>query len=121
MIMANMQAWIVDGEYEKLDKINQYHVHNAWFEVFYGGCNYGTFSTAFPVEALHDLENGLIKHSLQVLFMDNMNKAAGGCLDQLALLVKTSDETWLENLVLDPHWFFVVYLHLVFVDVTLLP
>jgi hypothetical protein len=70
MMMTNIQGCILaDGKYEKLDKINQYHVHNAWFEVFYAGCKYG----ACPVEALHALENGLIKQSLWVLFVDNMN------------------------------------------------
>jgi hypothetical protein len=84
MIMANIQAWVVDGEYEKLDNINQYHVHNAWFEVGYGGCKYGIFSAACPVEALHALENGLMKQSLQVLFTDNMNLAGRARLDLLA-------------------------------------
>jgi hypothetical protein len=81
MIMAKIQAWVVDGEYEKLENINQYHAHNAWF---YGGCKYGIFSTACPVEALHALENGLIKQSLQVLFTDSMNITSHACLDLLA-------------------------------------
>jgi hypothetical protein len=29
MIMAHIQAWVINGEYKKLDNINQYHVHNA--------------------------------------------------------------------------------------------
>ena len=56
MIMAHIQAWVVHGEYERLDNINQYHVHNAWFDVSYGGCKYGIFSAACPVEALHAME-----------------------------------------------------------------
>ncbi len=64
MIMANVQAGIVDGEYEKLDDINLYHVHVACFEVGYGGCKYGIVGAACPVEALHALENGLMKQSL---------------------------------------------------------
>jgi hypothetical protein len=84
MIMANTQAWVVNEEYDKLDKINQYHVHNAWFDVFYGGCKYGIFSAACPVEALHALENGLLKQSLQVVFTDNMNISGRARLDLLA-------------------------------------
>jgi hypothetical protein len=54
IIMTHIKAWVVDGKYDKLHKINQYYVHNAWFEVFYDGCNkYGINSTACPVEALH--------------------------------------------------------------------
>jgi hypothetical protein len=59
-------------------------VHNAWFDVNYGGCKYGIFSAACPVEALHAMENGLIKQCLQVLFTDSMNKSARGRLDLLA-------------------------------------
>ena len=84
MIMSHIQAWVVNGEYDKLDGINQYHVHNAWFDVNYGGCKYGIFSAACPVEALHAMENGLIKQCLQVLFTDSMNKSARGRLDLLA-------------------------------------
>jgi hypothetical protein len=84
MIMANIQAWVVDGGYDKLDNINQYHVHNAWFEVFYGGYKYGIFSAACPVEALHALENGLIKQFLRVLFTDNINISGRTCRDLLA-------------------------------------
>jgi hypothetical protein len=84
MIMANIQAWVVDGEYDKFDNINQYHVHNAWFEVFYRGCKYSIFSAACSVEALHALGNGLLKQSLQVLFTNNMNISGCACLDLLA-------------------------------------
>jgi hypothetical protein len=33
MIMAHIQARVINGEFQKLDNINQYHVHNAWFDV----------------------------------------------------------------------------------------
>jgi hypothetical protein len=79
MIMLHIQAWVVNGEYAKLDEIlNQYHVHNAWFDISYGGCKYGIFSTTCPVEAMHAMENGMIKQCVQVLFKDSMNKSACG-------------------------------------------
>jgi hypothetical protein len=52
MIMSCIQSLVVNNEFDRLDQINQYHVHNAWFDVSYGGCKYGIFSTACPVEAL---------------------------------------------------------------------
>lgn len=84
MIMSRIQSLVVNNEFDKLDQINQYHVHNAWFDVSYGGCKYGIFSAACPVEALHAMENGLVKQCLQVLFTDSLNKSARGRLDLLA-------------------------------------
>ena len=78
MIMSRIQALVVNNEFDRLDQINQYHVHNAWFDVSYGGCKYGIFSAACPVEALHAMENGLVKQCLQVLFTDSLNKSARG-------------------------------------------
>ena len=43
-------------ELEFLADHDQYPVKNAWFEVCFGGCPYGLFSTACPVEPLHLLE-----------------------------------------------------------------
>jgi hypothetical protein len=84
MIMTHIQAWVSKGEYEKLDKINQYHVCNAWFEVCYSGCKYSIFSAACPVETLYAMDNGLIKHCLQILFRGCMNTSTHACLDLLA-------------------------------------
>jgi hypothetical protein len=55
-----------------LDNINQYNVHSAWFDVDYGGCCFGIFSAATPVEPLHALENGLITDCVQILFEEEM-------------------------------------------------
>ena len=41
---------------------------SAWYDVDYGGCKFGKFSPACPVEPLHALENGLILDCLKVLF-----------------------------------------------------
>jgi hypothetical protein len=92
MIMAHIKACVINDEYEKLDKINQYHVRNAWFEVCYGGCKYGIFSAACLVEALHVMENGLIKHCLQILFQDCMNITA------------SSRVVWWGSATLPYHW-----------------
>jgi hypothetical protein len=60
MIMLCIQQLVIGGDYEKLDSIIQYHVHNTWLDIAYGECWYGIFSAACPVEALHALENGFI-------------------------------------------------------------
>ena len=41
---------------------------NARFKVDFGGCPYGIFSAACPVEPLHAVENGLITMCLNILF-----------------------------------------------------
>ena len=53
---------------EQLHNLNQYCVNNAWFKVDFGGCPYGIFSAACPVEPLHAVENGLITTCLKILF-----------------------------------------------------
>jgi hypothetical protein len=53
---------------ETLNKLCQYNVYTSWYDVDYGGCKYGIFSAAMPIEALHSLENGLIADMLDVLF-----------------------------------------------------
>jgi hypothetical protein len=83
MIMARIQALVENQEYAKLDAINQYHVRNAWFPLDYGGDRYGIFSAAAVVEALHALENGLIKQSLFVLIYENLHKTGRIRLDVL--------------------------------------
>ena len=60
---------LVDGnKTEKLKKLHQYNVQNAWFDVDFGGCPYGIFSAACPVEPLHAVENGLISECMKVLY-----------------------------------------------------
>ena len=48
--------------------LNQYNVQNASFDIDFGGCPYGIFSAACPVEPLHALENGLITEYIKLLF-----------------------------------------------------
>jgi hypothetical protein len=60
MIMSRIQALVENQEYDKLDSIIQYHVHNAWFLLDSSGCHShrGLFSAVCLVEALHAMENG---------------------------------------------------------------
>ena len=58
--MKAIQDMVEQNQTKKLDDLNQYHVQNAWFDVDFGGCPYGIFSAACPVEPLHSLENGLV-------------------------------------------------------------
>ena len=56
-----------NNDMEGLKQMNQYNVQNAWFKVDFGGCEFGIFSAACPVEPLHALENGIIDDCLDVL------------------------------------------------------
>ena len=47
---------VEQNDTEQLKALNQYNVKNSWFGVNFGGCPYGIFSTACPVEPLHALE-----------------------------------------------------------------
>jgi hypothetical protein len=55
--MVRMMQLVKDNRQDILDDFNQYNVHNAWFDVSYGGCRFGIFSAACPTEQLHSLEN----------------------------------------------------------------
>ncbi len=66
-----------------LKNINQYNVHSAWFDVDYGGCRFGIFSAATPVEPLHALENGLILDCVSILFSEEMSSRQKRDLDNL--------------------------------------
>ena len=65
--MLPIQKMVLQSRTEELDALNQYHFLNAWFDVDFGGCPYGIFSAACPVEPLHALENGLIADCLKVM------------------------------------------------------
>ena len=66
--MKKIQDMVEQDDTEQLKALNQYNVQNAWFDVDFGGCPYGIFSAACPVEPLHALENGLITECIKVLF-----------------------------------------------------
>ena len=68
---------------KKLKKLHQYYVQNAWFDVDFGGCPYGIFSAACPVEPLHALENALITECIKVLYHKIGSKGELAKLDKL--------------------------------------
>ena len=70
---------------EWLKALNQYNIKNAWFDIDFGGCPYGIFSAACPVEPLHALENRLITECIKVLFH---KIRSNGYLAELDRLVK---------------------------------
>ena len=84
MSMLKILELVDSNNVEALKAINQYNVHSAWFDVGYGGCRFGIFSAACPVEALHALENGLMPDVIKVLFVEEMSPALLKRLDGLA-------------------------------------
>jgi hypothetical protein len=78
-----MMKLVKDNRQDILDDFNQYNVHNSWFDVSYGGCRFGIFSAACPIEPLHSLGNGIIPDCLTILFKDEIRPALKGELDSL--------------------------------------
>jgi hypothetical protein len=72
MSMVKIMDLVSQNQHDILKNINQYNVHSAWFDVDYGGCRFGIFSAATPVEPLHALENGLITDCVCILFEEEM-------------------------------------------------
>ena len=70
--MVKMIKFVNDNRQDVLDRFNQYNVYNAWYDVSYGGCKFGIFSAACPIEPLHSLENGIILDCLRILFNDEI-------------------------------------------------
>ena len=64
--------------------MNQYEVDNAWFKLNFGGCPYGIFSAACPVEPLHALENGIIVDCIKVMYARIGSTSSLAELDGLA-------------------------------------
>ena len=73
--MVRMMQLVKDNKQDILDNYNQYNVNNAWSDVSYGGCRFGIFSAACPIEPLHSLENGVIPDCISILFKDEMHWA----------------------------------------------
>ena len=68
---------------DKLKAMSQHNVHSAWFDIDFGGCPYGIFSAAMPIEALHSMEGGLIKDILQIFFKIDLKDSGCARVDQL--------------------------------------
>ena len=76
-----------------LNELNQYCVDNAWFKVNFGGCKYGIFSAACPIEPLHAIENGIIPKCIEILFKEQIKSTShlarlDGLVQELLLLPK---------------------------------
>jgi hypothetical protein len=71
--MAKIMELVRTNQPDILDQFNQYKVHYAWFDVSYGGCQFGIFSDACPLEPLQQsLENCIISNCLSILFKEEM-------------------------------------------------
>jgi hypothetical protein len=81
--MVKMIKLVKDDKQAMLDQYNQYNMYNAWYDVSYGGCRFGIFSAACPIEPLHSLENGIIPDCLSILFKDDMSLSQRAELDRM--------------------------------------
>ncbi len=94
MSMSTIKGYVQNGDIDKLNKINQYNVNVAWFDVDFGGCDYGIFSAAMPVEALHSLEGGLMEDVLKILFEKDLKPYYQTKLDGLAIKMLQWDKQY---------------------------
>ena len=76
IIQSDIQNLVQTSNHEQLAQLNQYCVNNAWFDADFGGCKYGIFSAACPIEPLHAIENGLVPDCLKILFRENIKSAS---------------------------------------------
>ena len=79
--MDVIKSYITNNQTDILNEICQYNVWSAWFDVDFGGCPYGVFSAAMPVESLHALGGGLIKDILSILFQEDLKELNCQILD----------------------------------------
>ena len=83
--MNIIKEYVSSNQIHILKELNQHNVHLAWFDVDFGGCPYGVFSAAMPLESLHALEGGLIKNILQILFTQDLKPLGCANLDYLII------------------------------------
>ena len=84
IVSRRVEELVLTNQEEVLNNFNQYNVYNAWFKVNFGGCPYGIFSAACPIEPLHSLENGIIADCLKILFKKVGSTKKLAQLDQIA-------------------------------------
>ena len=89
MSMLKIRDYQIQGRTDLLERICQQNVYVAWFDVCFGGDPCGIFSAAMPVEALHSLEAGLIKDSLEILFTEDLKPRGCHMLDCLVKKMTT--------------------------------
>lgn len=83
MSMVKIKKMIVGEELEELKKIDQKNVYSIFFKLCYGGCKFGIFSAACPVEPLHSLESGIMKYILDILMNEKLKAAGSSVLDSI--------------------------------------
>jgi len=81
--MTKIKQLVANNQVQALEKLNQYNVYCAWFDVDFGGCKYGIFSAAMPIEPLHSLENGLMLDCLHILYSMDLTTTTRSHLDIL--------------------------------------
>ena len=82
--MNKVKHLVTTNQNPLLDSINQYNVYNAFFDVNFGGCKFGIFSSGCPTELLHSLESGIIENCLDILIFELMTNVPRTQLDKLA-------------------------------------
>jgi hypothetical protein len=83
IVMSKIVELIHEKKLDKLKDLNQKNVHSIFFDLCYGGCKYGIFSAACPIEALHSLENGMMPYMETIVFDEHFKPKACGDLDLL--------------------------------------
>ena len=48
MVQEKVKNLVKNNERKKLRSISQHNVYSAWFDVDFGGCQYGAFSAVMP-------------------------------------------------------------------------
>ena len=88
---------LVEAEdHERLGELNQYCVDNAWYKVNFGGCKYGIFSAACPIEPLHAIENGIIPDCIKILYHEYIKSSKDlAKLDDLVQQLTELPNAWL--------------------------
>ena len=84
--MVKVKELVEAGNEAALKEHCQYLVRSPWYEVDYGGCKFGIFSAAQPIEWLHSLDNGLIKYALNILYKERLSTKHNAKLDRLVRL-----------------------------------
>jgi len=78
-----------NNEVETLHEFNQYNVRSAFFDLCYGGCKYGIFSAACPIEPLHALENGIMNDAIKILLEEYLQPNDHKWLDEIVRKLTT--------------------------------
>ena len=80
--MLKIATWINDeNKKTHLAAYNQLDIDTIFFKLNYGGCKYGMFSAACPVEPLHAIEKGLFEKIIHILFNEEMTNRQRAGLD----------------------------------------